>query len=385
MKLVFFISFFVLFYSYFGYVVLIFILVKIKFLFNNKASPSSSLEFFPTLSLIVPAYNEQFILKSKIENCLQLDYPRSKLEIIFIIDGSTDKSSIIIQSFKEIKLLNEGIRKGKSFAINRAVEHTQAEILVFSDANTILNKEALLEMVKLYSNPKVGGVAGEKKVMNKGFKETEIGEGIYWQYESLLKKLDSDLYSTIGAAGELFSLRKELFEPIAENVILDDFILSLKINLKGYKVSYSKKAYAMELPSQNLKEELKRKIRISAGAFQAMGMLFPIFNIFKYHILTFQYFSHRVLRWTLCPVAIPLLFIANLFLLKSPIFFLCFFLQICFYLSVILGYWNRKGKKTGVFYSCFYFLFMNYCVIMGFLRFIKNNQSYVWERVQRIQ
>src|SRR5690606_11550963 len=149
----------------------------------------------------------------------------------------------------------------------------------------------------------------KKILMTKNGKAAGAGEGLYWKYESWLKKNDSALYSVVGAAGELFSIRTELYEYVGNNIIVDDFVLSLKICWKGFRILYAPEAYAMEAPSQSMEEEQKRKIRISAGAFQSMVILKDLMNIFKYGVLSFQYISHRVLRWTICPALLPVIFI----------------------------------------------------------------------------
>lgn len=385
MLILFFISLFILFYSYIGYGLLIYMLLKIRKLFRVKLPVVNFTDAgLPHVSLIIAAYNEEQILEEKIKNCFSLQYPADKLEIIFVIDGSTDNSQAILGSHPTLRCLHNAARSGKTAALNRAVAQAQNEILIFSDANTMLNSQALIEIARKYEDEKVGGVAGEKKVMKAGFKESDEGEGLYWKYESTLKKLDSELYTVVGAAGELFSLRKQLFNQLDEKIILDDFVLSMRINLGGFTVKYAAGAYAMELPSENVQEELKRKIRISAGAFQAMGLLLPLLNVFRYTLVSFQYISHRVLRWTLCPLALIVLFVSNLFILNSILFQLILLLQIMFYAAAITGWaLTRANKKAGPFYVPYYFAVMNYALVAGFIRFLNNNQSAVWEKAQR--
>ncbi|MBS1924791.1 MAG: glycosyltransferase family 2 protein, partial [Bacteroidetes bacterium] len=211
------------------------------------------------------SYNEAEVLTQKIKNSLELDYPEDKLQIYFITDGSNDNSTEIISAHSRINLFFKPEREGKVAAINRVMPFVTTPIVVFSDANTFLNKGCIREIVKHYSNEKTGAVAGEKKVLdlNKTGDAASAGEGLYWKYESFLKKLDAEFYSVVGAAGELFSIRTELFEPTAKDVLLDDFIISLKICQKGYRVAYEPNAYASEAPSDSIKEEQKRKIRIS--------------------------------------------------------------------------------------------------------------------------
>src|SRR5918993_5493372 len=221
----FFIAVFIVFYNYAGYAVLLFIINRIK-----RSGKINIPEHYPSVSFIVAAYNEEDCIEKKIINSLQQEYPKEKIEYIFITDGSTDGTNDIIKKYPSIILLSEKERRGKTAALNRVVKSASNDILIFSDANTALNKDAVKMIAAHYADESVGGVAGEKKVVASGENGNEVGagEGLYWKYESTLKKLDSDFYSVVGAAGELFSLRRELYEPVSENVILDDFIISMQ-------------------------------------------------------------------------------------------------------------------------------------------------------------
>lgn len=387
-KMVFWLSLILIFYSYIGYGILLWLVVKVKYILQRFQPSREKVIITPSVALVVAAYNEEEYIKEKIENSLSLQYPRDLLELVFITDGSTDRTNEIISQYPSIKLLFQPERRGKSSAMNRSISHIDASIVVFCDANTLLNQDCIIEIVKHYADPRVGGVAGEKKIIQEGINgAAAAGEGLYWKYESFLKKLDSDLYSTIGAAGELFSVRKELFEPAPEGTILEDFVQSLKICTRGYVLRYEPKAYAAEAPSASIKEEMKRKIRISAGAFQAMIMLKELFNIFRYPILSFQFISHRVLRWTLCPLALLLLFISNILLVfhgSGSFYTIILILQFLFYLLAIAGWiLARREIKLKALYLPFYFLFMNLSVFLGLWRFLKNNQSVLWEKASR--
>lgn len=387
LQLLFWICLSLLFYTYLGYGMIIWIMVFIKKIFSrpeNAASKST-----PNLSVIVAAYNEATVLGDKISNLLSLDYPRELLQIIIVTDGSTDHSAQIIAEFPEILHLHETERRGKAAALNRAVQAAAGEILVFSDANTMMNPLALLQLSRHFTDPTVGGVAGEKSVLlSSEDSAAEAGEGLYWKYESFLKKLDSALYTTVGAAGELFAMRRNLYEAPAEDIIIEDFFLSLKLCINGYRVRYEPAARASESASASLKEEFKRKTRIAAGAFQAMGRLKQLFNPFRQPLLSFQFISHRVLRWTVCPPALILLFLANLMLAlrqNAPIIYqFSMLLQLGFYLLALIGL-LRAGKKnqSKLFYIPFYFLFMNYAAMVGFWRFIRGKQSVLWEKSKR--
>ena len=383
--ILFFLSFFILFYNYAGYGILLVLLTRIKKIFTTHPVPDPSFE--PAVSLVIAAYNEEHAIADKIANTLSLDYPADKLEIIFVTDGSTDNTPSIIATEKRIKLLHEDARLGKTAALNRAMQHVTSPIVIFCDANTMLNTAAIRNIVKHYAEENVGGVAGEKRVLSTDTVGAAATENLYWKYESFLKKLDADLYSVVGAAGELFSVRTALFRPVEENVILDDFIISLRVNMQGYRIAYAPDAYAMEAPSFSIREEHKRKVRISAGGFQSIVMLKGLLNFFKYPVVSFQYISHRVLRWTLSPLSLPVLLITNIILALATeyvIFKWLLVAQVLFYILALIGYAQAlKQKKSKLSYIPFYFLFMNVAVYQGFSRYMKKTQSAAWEKSKR--
>ncbi len=385
LKIFFWIALFIVFYSYVGYGILLWILLKIR---KKKPAVSNPTPFEPLVSLIIPAYNEEDFIRQKIENTLALDYPAEKLTVIFVTDGSSDNTPAIIREYPQLHVQHNNDRKGKVAAMNRAILSVNTPFTIFCDANTLLNRECIRNIIRHYADPRIGGVAGEKKVEdldNPG--AAGSGEGIYWKYESWLKKLDSDFYTVVGAAGELFSLRTDLFEHVEENVLLDDFVISLRICKKGYKVAYEPAAYAIEKPSANIKEEKKRKIRISAGGFQSIGMLSELLNVFKYPLLSFQYISHRVLRWAVCPFLLPLIFLANLFLIINnahSIYIISFWAQVVFYGMAILGWLSgRLNLKIKLLYVPYYFTFMNLSLYQGFFRYLRGNQSVLWDKAKR--
>jgi cellulose synthase/poly-beta-1,6-N-acetylglucosamine synthase-like glycosyltransferase len=387
---IFWVCLFVIFYNYFGYGLLLLLFTGIKKWTKGK-EPTTKVaeEYLPEVTVVVAAYNEEGVIREKIANCLSLNYPFDKISFLFITDGSKDNTPAVVSGFAGVKLLHEDERRGKTAALNRAMRQVKTPITVFCDANAMLNRSAIKRLVSHYQNPKVGGVSGEKKVFaRKTDTVTGMGEGLYWKYESLLKMLDAGLYTVTGAAGELFSIRTDLWEELPEDAVLDDFVISARINLKGYRIAYEPSAYAGEQPSASIEEERKRKIRLSAGAFQAMIIVKELFNFVKHPVLFFQFFSHRFLRWTLVPLSIPMLLAANFVLIAGadhePFYTGMFVVQLIFYLFAIRGFSGRsdlKGEKVSKI--CYYVLFMNYAVYLGFIRFVKGEQSAIWEKAQR--
>jgi poly-beta-1,6-N-acetyl-D-glucosamine synthase len=383
------VSLFVVLYNYAGYALLAYLFTRLR---GRKERIADEEGYTPPVTFIVAAYNEADCIAGKIANCEALDYPREQLEIIVVTDGSTDRTPEIVQQNTRVRLLHDPERRGKCAAMNRAAAQASHNILIFSDANTVLNAAAIRNIVRHYQDAKTGGVAGEKKIIPPGDSSSSpaAGEGAYWKYESRLKKIDSDCHSVVGAAGELFSVRKELYEPLDRSIVLDDFVLSLRVALKGYSIRYEPAAYAMELPSFSLEEERKRKVRIAAGGFQAMRMLSPLFAFWRHPALSFLYISHRVLRWTLSPLCLILAFAANGVLALSadgsPGIVLLFLAQVLFYALAFAGaLGHRRQKLSGLLKLPYYFVFMNLSVLQGFFRYVNGKQSGAWEKARRAQ
>lgn len=433
----------------------------------------------PEVTLLIAAYNEQEIVAAKMENCRALEYMPGRLHIVWITDGSTDDTPARLAAYPEVTVLHQARRGGKTAALNRALEQIATPLVVFTDANTMLNAQAVREIVRCFDDPAVGCVAGEKRVAaaentgenagtraggtvgtetgedtnrrtgenvgkNAGTKAggtvdaetgkdagrgtgedagenagtragetvgTETGEdagrgigenagkktgtssgaaateGVYWKYESKLKELDYRLHSAVGAAGELFAVRRELFGRLAEDTLLDDFVCSMRIAAKGYKIAYCKEAYALETPSADMGEEGKRKQRIAAGGLQSVWRLRGLLNPFRYGVLWFQYVSHRVLRWTLTPVALIALVPLNTALLWSrrPVLYAVLLaLQAAFYLAAAAGWiQERRGRRGGLWSVPYYFLFMNLNVFRGAWYLATHREGGTWEKARR--
>ena len=374
-------------YTYLGYPVILFVLIKLKRLKSKTTPPKPSKEQLHNLTLVIPCYNEEDYIEEKIKNCLELDYPSEKLNILFVTDGSDDDTNEIIKKYSEVELSFNPERRGKNAAVNRVIKTINTPIVVFCDANTMLNKDALYNIARHYQDPKVGGVAGEKRVESTD--ESAAGtEGAYWKYESKLKTWDSELNTVVGAAGELFSIRTELYEEVPKNVIIEDFRLSMNIAKKGLKVVYEPEAYAVETASASIEEEYKRKVRISAGGLREVGYFMPLVNIFKYGLLSFQYMSHRMFRWTLAPLSLILVLVTNIILaLDGNIFYSAILLaQLAFYILSLIGHYLRgRDIKIKGFFIPYYFTFMNVSVFMGLGRLIGDKQSVVWEKAKRMK
>jgi cellulose synthase/poly-beta-1,6-N-acetylglucosamine synthase-like glycosyltransferase len=392
LQVVFWLCVFIVFYAYIGYGILLFFVVRVRRLFKLNRKFSGNEDYLPEVTLLVAAYNEKDFVDMKIQNSLELNYPKDKIRMVWVTDGSNDGTPDLLAKYPGVSVYHLPERNGKIAAMNRAVKLVTTPIIVFSDANTRLGPESVRLIVDMFRNPKVGCVSGEKRIQqNTAEAAAGAGEGIYWKYESTLKKWDAEWYSVVGAAGELFAVRTELYQDVEPDTLLDDFIISLRIAMKGYTIQYNPEAYASETASANVKEELKRKIRISAGGIQSIVRLRKLLNVFKYGRLSFQYISHRVLRWSLAPLSLSIILVTNLILslleLKagSPGYYSILFLgQLLFYFSAILG-WILEFRQISVklLFVPYYFFIMNYSVYLGFMRYIKKKQSVNWERAKR--
>ena len=379
-------------YAYLGYGVLLFILLKLNW--RSPINTTNQGTDWPDVAYVIAAYNEEHWITEKIQNSLALDYPNEKINIFVITDGSNDQTPAIAAAMaqkttnKKIHHFHASPRNGKIHAIQRIMPSIKAPITIYSDANTMVNPGAIKHMVKYFQAPSIGAVAGEKRIkVELSDQASKAGEGIYWRYESQLKKWDAEFYSVVGAAGELFAIRTSLFENVPMDTIIEDFYMTMRIAQRGYRVAYAPDAYAVESASISVAEEMKRKIRIAAGGLQAIYRLQPLLNPIKYGRLSFQYISHRVLRWTIAPIALPLIFLLNIIILyqhPTLLFQILMAGQCMFYLAAIIGLMlERKSLRLKALFIPYYFCMMNYAVYKGFIRLWHGKQSVLWERAKR--
>ncbi|MEG1660710.1 MAG: glycosyltransferase family 2 protein [Bacteroides sp.] len=394
LEILFWSALFIVFYTYLGYGMVLFLLVKIKeALVKPVKRELPQAEALPDVTLFITAYNEEEVVDEKMENSLALDYPAEKLHVVWVTDGTNDGTNQRLRTrwAGKATVSFQPERQGKTAAMTRGMKEIKTPLVVFTDANTMLNRQAVKEMVRAFENPKVGCVAGEKRIAVQTHDGAAAGgEGIYWKYESTLKALDARLYSAVGAAGELFAVRKELFEEMERDTLLDDFILSLRIAMKGYLIAYCKEAYAIESGSADMGEEEKRKVRIAAGGLQSIWRLRALLNPLRYGMLSFQYTSHRVLRWSLTPLLLFLLLPLNVALLLlsegsgTALYGTVLGGQVLFYLAALWGYrLAAQQLKNKVFFIPYYFLFMNVSVFKGIGYLWKKQGSGAWEKSKR--
>lgn len=382
-KIIFWASAFCVAYAYLIYPLLI---ALIAIVVKNKQQQVVQNAELPHVTLLITAYNEEKCVASKVQNSQSLNYPAEKLHQVWVTDGSTDNTNALLSTYNDVVVYFQPERAGKVNAMQRALQYVDTDIVIFSDANTMLSIDSVIEIVKLMQDKRVGCVAGEKCVLQMETNNAaSLGESAYWRYESWIKRNDACVGSTIGAAGELFAFRKSLFVPVADNTILDDFEISLRIALLGYTIAYSSKACAIEKPSVNIDEEMKRKVRIAAGSIQSMVRLTALLNFFKHPMLTFQYVSHKIFRWVIVPVCLPILLITNGLLSNcNSVYLVLFVLQLLFYVLAFVGHIFRNRKNANpLIHIPYYFYLANKAMWMGAFRYFRGSQSVKWERAQR--
>lgn len=377
MEIIFWFSIFLALYCYLGYPL---ILIILGLLFGKEIKRA---EITPPVSLLIPVYNEEKIIQKKIENSLELDYPKDKLEIV-VASESDDRTNEIVKEYKNrgVKLIEFAGREGKQYTIYRTLPKCQGEIIVLTDANGMFKKDAILKLVRNFTDLRVGCVSGELKYINP--KETSIGEseGIYWKYEVLIKKLESRIQSVLGANGSIYALRKELYSPLSE-YRGDDFELPIRVAQQGHGVVWEPEAISEEEVYPETIKEFKRKVVIIGWHFRGAFILLK--ESFKKNqpLLVFQLISHKILRW-LIGFFLVFIFLSNILLLDNPFYSILFIGQIIFYSLAIFGYFlDKKRKKLNKLVNlAYYFCMVNLAALVGVIKGILGKQKPTWEKVR---
>ena len=390
LKIIFWLCLTIVFYTYIGYGLVLYLLVALKRLLKGrKQTPVVTDDELPQITLMICAYNEEDIIREKMKNIRQLDYPREKLCIMWVTDGSNDHSNELLSEYPEVTLVYSPERRGKAAAIQHGLSENKSPFVVFTDANTMLNTSSIRTIAQLFLDNKVGCVSGEKRVAARVEGETAAeGEGLYWKYESTLKRWDSELYSAMGAAGELFAIRMSIYREAPSNALLDDFMMSMLILKDGYRIAYTSEAYATEYGSADMAEESKRKRRIAAGGLQSSWWLRGLMNPLSHPIIAFQFISHRVLRWSITPFCMLALLLTNMMLTALTtdcIFYIIMALQALFYAAAIGGWLVAKQglRNIKLLHVPYYFLFMNINVFRGIAYLRTHRHSGTWEKAKR--
>jgi poly-beta-1,6-N-acetyl-D-glucosamine synthase len=374
-QIIFFVSLFLILYSYVIYPLILFLWSN---LWPGAQGEYNHIDGFPYITVIIAAYNEGKTIKDKILNCLELDYPSDKIEILIGSDGSTDDTDNICEQFEKIKFIRIDPRQGKANVLNTLVPLAKGDIILFSDANTILEPDSLKKMVRHFSDLSIGSVCG-RLILKSEKQNLESFERVYWQYESMIKEMESRLYSAIGANGGIYAIRKSLYSKIPRDTIIDDFFISLNVLEQGKRVRFEKDAIAYECVSENLIDEFWRKVRIGAGNLQTLirkAKMFKQASLF----VKFAYLSHKVVRWII-PLLLMVLYFSCSRLYGQGIFTYLFWI---FSLSIIisLGGIILQTKNKAINLISYLFLF-NFALLLGYVRYLLGLQEVTWRRAAR--
>jgi cellulose synthase/poly-beta-1,6-N-acetylglucosamine synthase-like glycosyltransferase len=378
-------------YTYFGYPILIALLARLK-----PAVPLR-LDEIPMVTFLIAAYNEEAVIAEKLENTLKLDYPREMFQIIVAADGSSDRTPDIVRDFlaRGIELSYIPERNGKMAAIVRAMSLAQGEIIVFSDANNMYDPQAIKALVAPFCEKNVGATNGAKLIIEDG-RNLSSAEGLYWKYESAIKQNETRFSTCTSSVGEIMAIRKELFQTPEKNIINDDRYMVFDLIKRGYRVVYTPAARSYEFVSKTAQDEIDRRSRMTAGAYQTMAMSTRLLP-FNRPVVLWQILSHKYFR-TYVPFAMLIAFFANLalviwparqpgpalFTLAYPIAWIFFALQVAFYALAILGNLVPFSGKIGkLLYIPVFLVNSNIAALLGLYSFLTNKRQHLWKRVNR--
>ena len=381
LSILFIVLLFLAFHSYLSYPIIMKVIAS--FYKARSIAPAS-----PTVSILISAYNEEKVIRGRIENIAAQDYDFSKMEVLVGSDNSSDGTNgVLTQLEKQYPWLTVFLfaeRRGKASILNDLAHSARNEILVFTDANTEFDKSAVRTLVQGFGDDEIGGVCGRLILQETGANRSEsIEERKYWEYETFIKKAEGKCGILIGANGGIFSVRRSLFEVLPPDAITDDFYITLTVLLKNRKFTYEEKAIAAEDITANITTELRRKIRFAATNFQTLAYFWKLlFN--RNALLSFAFWSHKIIRWFF-PLILAGMFIINLLLRNtSEFFFVMFYLQLAFYAVGMIGYIFSLFKiRIALFSVIYFFLVSNIALFLGFVRFAQGKQTAIWQSTPR--
>lgn len=337
---------------------------------------------WPTVSLIIAAYKEEDVIMQRLHNAVMADYPADKLEIIVGCDGDEDGTGELVSTFEDprIHLLQFPRRRGKASVLNDCVPQARGEIVIFSDANTMFDPQAIRRLVRHFQDDNVGGVCG-KLVLVDAVTGNNV-DGMYWKYENVMKRAEGKLGVLLGFNGAIYAIRRELYEPIPPQTIIDDFLIGMRIHLAEKKVIYDESALAAEETAPHVQAEFHRRARIGAGGFQSLSWLWPLLLPHRGR-LAWAFWSHKVLRW-MCPLFLALIAISNVLLISDPLYARLLLVQELFYSTAIFGLFFSDGRRYQRYLKVqALFVSVNAALFVGFFRWYRGIKNGTWKRTER--
>lgn len=368
-------------YTYAVYPGLIYLLARASGRRRTAPSSIASAEL-PWISVLIAAHNEEAVIEARIRNILAMDYPSERREIVIASDGSTDRTAEIVRQFagEGIRLLDFS-RRGKAAVLNGAFPQLQGDIVLLSDANTYMAPDAARRLIRWFDEPAAGVVCG-RLVLRDHSSGTNV-DGLYWKYETFLKKQEGRLGALLGSNGAIYAIRRELLCPIPPNIIVDDFVIPLLAKLRsGCQIIYDAEAVAYEEIAPDVKGEFRRRSRIGAGGWQAIAMLWPLLHP-KQGWIAFTFASHKILRWV-CPMLLVAALLSSVALWRVDFYRMIVAVEgILAAIAVLGGYVPPRFPGGRVLRLANMFLLMNAALGVGFIRWLATPQTGIWARTQR--
>lgn len=378
---IFWISVFFIGYTYLGYPLILAVLVKIKE--RGRSVLPVTHKDWPSITLLIAAYNEEICLREKLENALSLNYPLDKLKIWVVTDGTTDDSNTLIQQFPTVRLFYQPERRGKLHAIQRVIPEVETEWVVFSDANAMLALDSLQRLMEAGNDQSVGVVAGEKRVYSGS--SVDGGETFYWRYESWIKEWEGRFYSVTGTAGELYAVRTVLFTPVAEDSISDDLEIGWAVAEQGYKIAYAPGASSFEQEITDVGLAFKRRVRVATGSVQSAWRLMEKKKRNWPLAFWWEVISHRWLRALVTPYCLLFILVSNFWLiLIHPLYAWSFFIQVLLYLGVYIHWhFGSSGFVSRLLIWPSFFVLAHLAMIKGAWLLLCGRGVVVWDPIPR--
>jgi cellulose synthase/poly-beta-1,6-N-acetylglucosamine synthase-like glycosyltransferase len=380
-------------FSYVGYFLVLFVwdgvreaLGALRFLAGGPDRRSGAeAQAWPRVSIVFSAFDEEACIRQKIENCLAIDYPHDRLEILVGCDGCTDRTAEIAREVggDRVKVHEITPRGGKPGVISRLVPQAQGDVVVLTDANVMLEPGAVRALMRRFRDPAVGAVVGRLRLYNPT--KADFEESLYWKYETILKYYEGKRGCVLGANGGIYAVRRILFSPLRPDTIVDDFVIPVRIAVRGFKVPYEPDAIAHEETTEDPAREFVRRARIGAGNWQALARVPEVLDP-RAGFLFFSFVSHKLLRWA-TPFLLAVALLASFVLVArggGVTYAAILAGQLAFYALALAGRRELPRPLRRVGSLAHYFMAMNGALAVGFWRFVRGTQRATWQRTDRV-
>lgn len=377
MEVAFWLSALVVGYAYVGYPLLLWAWARVA------PAPPPPRALTPTVTVVVAAHNEAGYIEDKVRNALDQDYPSEALQVVAVSDGSDDGTAERARRVTDPRLtvVELEARGGKPRALNAGLAHATGEMVVFTDANVFFEPDAVRTLVRHFADPGCGAVTGLVELVAMESAEP-LGEGAYMRYERFLQEREARIATMIGTDGAMFAVRRELVDPVPEEIILDDFWIAARVADQGHAVRYEDGARGFEWVPAAVDQEFRRKVRIASGGFQVLPHLGFLRSPWRRPTLTLFFLSHKLLRW-LAPFPLIILLVSAAALASTPLYLAALCAQLAFYVLAALGAGARRARRFMLVYTPYYFAALNIALLVGFLKYISGQQNALWRRVSR--